>query len=72
MSGYVECGCCGEVIMGQRGDLCECCTRAECTPACGCNVPQCPECETPASFLNDAQWHSNCDSACPNAGKVWS
>lgn len=74
MSGYIECACCGEVIVGEVGELCDCCKQADCDPegSDGCNVPQCPHCEVRATFMNDRQWHANCDDDCPNAKAAWS
>lgn len=73
MSGYVDCPCCGETIVGEPGDLCGSCTAASCEASDGddCQIPKCPDCETRASFMNDRKWHSNCDAPCPGAGKAW-
>jgi hypothetical protein len=76
-SGYVDCPCCDETIVGYPDDLCDSCNKAECedNPRSGyydnCQIPECPECGTRASWMNDDRWHSNCDAECPNAGKSW-
>lgn len=81
MSGYVECACCSTVIIGEPGDLCACCEEAVCADYevedgdgsyFDCQVPRCLECDTPASFMNDKRWHSNCENGCENEGKAWS
>lgn len=73
MSGYVECPCCGEVIVGEPGEGCVSCTKAGCDLAAGdnCQIPDCPECHMIAMVLNDGLWHSLCGESCPNSGKTW-
>lgn len=73
-SGYHDCDCCGETIVGAR--LCDGCKKAGCEKNKegvydDCQIPMCPECETRASLMNDGKWHSNCEDGCPNEGKVW-
>jgi hypothetical protein len=76
-SGYVECNCCGDVIIGDDSALnyCADCVKADCVASGDCQIPQCFECcegDGPrASLMNDGKWHSNCDAPCVNAGKAW-
>ena len=73
VSGYVNCACCDDVIIGEPGELCDCCIEADCPEdGTSCEIPRCPACDTAATFCTDRQWHSNCDEPCENEGKAWS
>lgn len=76
LTGYVECACCSETIMGRAGDLCDCCKNAGCEVNRNneydeCQIPQCEHCNTRATFCTDQRWHSNCEDECPNHSKEW-
>lgn len=63
-----ECYCCNEVIYSDD-PLCSCCKEAGCEKNSedyydACQVPTCPECNTPATFCTDGKWHDNCDWSC--------
>jgi hypothetical protein len=64
-----DCECCGDIIYSDD-PLCDCCKEAGCEAnAAGdyddCQIPSCPECETPATFMTDGKWHENCDCSFP-------
>lgn len=75
-TGYVDCACCSETIIGRAGDLCDCCKKAGCEANRhgdydDCQIPQCEHCDTRATFCTDQRWHSNCEAECPNHSKDW-
>jgi hypothetical protein len=67
--GYHSCPCCEELLCGGPLDevRCDSCVEAGCEAReedgvfVRCEVPVCPCCETPSSFMNDKKWHDNCD-----------
>jgi len=59
-----ECGCVWSCGIGNQCD--------EEGVYLDCQVPQCFECGTRASLMNDGFWHSNCEEdECTNANKSW-
>lgn len=76
-----DCPCCGEdvVYTEDPADMCRACAKAGCELTEGddgrlyeieCQVPQCPDCGTRASFMTDEQWRPNCEpDECERAWK---
>lgn len=68
-----ECPCCSECVYSDDpDDLCSCCEEAGCEAEddkrsdnygyyVDCQIPQCGECETRATFCTDGKWHDNCE-----------
>lgn len=54
----VEAGC--EIHDHDEEDDCDC--EYDGLNKDGCQIPTCPSCETPMSFMNDRKWHDNCDA----------
>ena len=63
-TGYVECACCSDVIIGYPGELCDDCWQAECEPDEGCNILTCEHCDVAGTYTTSDEWVPNCDDEC--------
>ena len=70
-SGYHDCACCSEIIIG-GDELCDACHKADCSYRHGsydCEIPRCEECDERASYYPDhgdfpqhgGSWVPNCE-----------